>query len=101
MKKSSSIALISGGVLAGIVALAPMTHPVAAQTNTPGTGTTGTQQPRTTTTSERTYEREQDNSGLWGLTGLVGLAGLLGRKKEEDRPARRDDTPVYRDPNVR
>jgi hypothetical protein len=99
MKKSSSIALISGSVLAGIVALVPMTSPVVAQTTTPGTGTgtTGTQQPRTTTT----YEREQDNSGLWGLAGLVGLAGLLGRKKEEDRPARRDDAPVYRDPNVR
>ena len=98
MKKSSSIALISGSVLATIVALVPMTSPAAAQTTTPNTGT---QQPRTTTTSERTYEREQDNSGLWGLTGLVGLAGLLGRKKEEDRPTRRDDTPVYRDPNVR
>ncbi len=98
MKKLSSIFLLSGSILAGIVALVPMTPPVAAQTTTPSTGT---QQPRTTTTSERTYEREPDNSGLWGLTGLVGLAGLLGRKKEEDRPTRRDDTPVYRDPNIR
>ena len=99
MKKSFSLAIISASLLATIVSLVPMTSPAAAQTTTPGTGTrTGTQEPRTTTT----YEREQDNSGLWGLAGLVGLAGLLGRKKEEDRPTtRRDDTPAYRDPNVR
>jgi hypothetical protein len=94
MKKSSSLAIISASILATIVSSVPMTSPAAAQTTTPGTNR-GTD---TTTT----YEREQDNSGLWGLAGLVGLAGLLGRKKEEDRPTtRRDDTPAYRDPNVR
>ncbi len=99
MRKSFSFAIISASMLATIVSLVPMTSPVTAQTTTPGTGTgTSTQEPTTTTT----YEREQDNSGLWGLAGLVGLAGLLGRKKEEDRPAtRRDDAPAYRDPNIR
>ncbi len=95
MKKSSSIALISGSILAIVVAFVPMTSPAAAQTTTPRTGNQGTE---TTTT----YERNDDNSGLWGLAGLVGLLGFLGRSKEEDRPTtRRDDTPVYRDPNVR
>ncbi len=90
MKKSSSIAFINIGILATIVSLATMTPPAVAQTNTPRTDT---QEPRTTTT----YERNDDNSGLWGLAGLVGLLGFLGRRKEEDRP----NTPVYRDPNVR
>jgi MYXO-CTERM domain-containing protein len=95
MKKSSSIAFINVSILATIVSLATMTPPAVAQTNTPRTGT---QEPTTTTT----YEREDDNSGLWGLAGLAGLLGFLGRRKEEDRPTtRRDDTPVYRDPNVR
>jgi hypothetical protein len=95
MKKSSSIALIGGGILATVVALAPMTAPATAQTTTPSTGTQSTE---TTTT----YDRNNDNSGLWGLAGLAGLLGFLGRNKEEDRPTtRRDDTPVYRDPNVR
>ncbi len=95
MKKLSLIAAINAGILATIVSLTMMTPPAVAQTNTPRTGT---QSPNTTTT----YEREDDNSGLWGLAGLAGLLGLLGRRKEEDRPAtRRDDTPVYRDPNVR
>lgn len=95
MKKSFSIVAINAGILATVVSLATMTPPAAAQTNTPRTGT---QEPSTTTT----YEREDDNSGLWGLAGLAGLLGLLGRRKEEDRPTtRRDDTPVYRDPNVR
>lgn len=90
MKKSSSIAFINAAILATIVS-ATMTPPAVAQTNTPSTGT---QEPSTTTT----YERNDDNSGLWGLAGLVGLLGLLGRRKEEeDRP----NTPVYRDPNVR
>ncbi len=89
MKKSSSIAFINAAILATIVST--MTPPAVAQTNTPRTGT---QEPSTTTT----YERDDDNSGLWGLAGLVGLLGLLGRRKEEeDRP----NTPVYRDPNVR
>jgi MYXO-CTERM domain-containing protein len=95
MKKSSSLVFIGGSILATIVSLVPMTSPTAAQTTTPRTGD------RTTGTTT-TYERKDDNSGLWGLAGLVGLAGLLGRRKEEDRPmTRRDDTPAYRDPNVR
>jgi hypothetical protein len=96
MKKSSSIAFISAGIFATIVSLATIAPPTVAQVNTPRTGNQGT---GTTTT---TYERNDDNSGLWGLAGLVGLLGFLGRGKEEDRPTtRRDDTPVYRDPNVR
>jgi hypothetical protein len=96
MKKSSSIAFINVGMLATIVSLATMTPPVAAQVTTPRTDNQGT---GATTT---TYERNDNNSGLWGLAGLVGLLGFLGRGKEEDRPTtRRDDTPVYRDPNVR
>jgi hypothetical protein len=95
MKKSSSIALISGSILATVVALVPMTSPATAQSTTPRTGTQDT---GTTTT----YERNDDKSGLWGLAGLVGLLGFLGRNKEEDRrTTRRDDTPAYRDPNVR
>ena len=96
MKKSSSIAFIRGSILATVVALVPLTSPGTAQVNTPRTGNQGT---GTTTT---TYERNDDNSGLWGLAGLAGLLGFLGRNKEEDRrTTRRDDTPVYRDPNVR
>jgi MYXO-CTERM domain-containing protein len=95
MKKLSSVAFISASVLATIVAIVPMTSPADAQANTPRTDT---QEPRTTTT----YERENDNSGLWGLAGLAGLLGFLGRRKEEDRTTvRRDDSPAYRDPNVR
>jgi hypothetical protein len=95
MKKSSSLAFISAGVLASIVSVVPMTLPAAAQTNS-GTGTQGT------STTFTTYEHNKDNSGLWGLTGLVGLVGLLGRRKEEDRTTtRRDDKPVYRDPSIR
>jgi hypothetical protein len=95
MKKSSSIALLGGSILATVVAIVPMTSPAAAQVNTPRTGTQDT---GTTTT----YERNDDKSGLWGLAGLAGLLGFLGRNKEEDRrTTRRDDTPVYRDPNVR
>ena len=96
MKKSSSLTLIGGSILATIVSLVPMTSPAAAQVTTPRTGNQGT---GATTT---TYERNDNNSGLWGLAGLVGLLGFLGRGKEEDRlTTRRDDTPVYRDPNVR
>jgi hypothetical protein len=94
MKKSSSLALIGGTILATIVAVVPMTSPAAAQTTTPRTN-----RGADTTTI---YERNDDNSGLWGLAGLAGLLGFLGRNKEEDRTTtRRDDTPVYRDPNVR
>jgi hypothetical protein len=104
MKKLSSmakpsfygIALVSGGILATVVSLTTMTSPATAQTTAPATNR-GTD--NTTTTYER---RNDDNSGLWGLAGLVGLLGFLGRGKEEDRRInRRDDTPVYRDPNVR
>jgi hypothetical protein len=106
MHKSSSIALISAGILAAIVSVVPMTSPAAAQTSS-GTGTqgtstgTGTGAGTTTTTYER--NNDNDNSGLWGLSGLVGLFGLLGRRKhEEDRTTvRRDDAPVYRDPSIR
>ena len=100
MKPSSSIALLSAGILASIVAIVPMTAPAAAQT-TPGTTQTtpGTGQGTGTTTT--TYERNNDNSGLWGLAGLAGLLGFLGRRKEEGTPTRRDDAPVYRDPSIR
>jgi MYXO-CTERM domain-containing protein len=103
MKKSSSTAFISAGILATIVSVVPMASPAAAQvaprngttTTTPATGDRDT---GTTTT----YERNDDNSGLWGLAGLAGLLGFLGRRKEEDdTTVRRGDTPVYRDPNVR
>lgn len=90
MKKSSSIAFIKVGILATIVSFATMAPPAVAQVNTPRTDT---QEPRTTTTSER----NDDNSGLWGLAGLAGLLGFLGRRKEEDR----SNMPAYRDPNVR
>jgi MYXO-CTERM domain-containing protein len=103
MKKPSSlakpllwrIAFINVGIFATILSLATMTSPAVAQTtvpraDTPGTGTT------------TTYDRNTDYSGLWGLAGLAGLFGLLGRRKEQDLPSsRRDNTPVYRDPNVR
>ena len=98
MKKSSSIALISAGILATIVSVVPMTSPATAQTVT-GTGTQGTGTERTGTTTTN-YERNNDNSGLWGLSGLLGLFGLVGRKKEESN-TRRDDAPVYRDPSTR
>jgi hypothetical protein len=94
MKPSSSLALISAGILATVISVVPMTSPAAAQTTTsPGTGTTGT----TTTT----YENNNDDRGLWGLTGLLGLFGLMGRRKEEHTNTRRDDAPVYRDPSIR
>ncbi len=97
MKKSSSIVFISGSILTTVVSLIPMTSPAGAQVATPRAGTN--QGTGTTTT---TYERNDDNTGLWGLAGLAGLLGFLGRRKEEDRPTmRRDDTPAYRDPNVR
>ena len=86
MKKSSSLAFISAGILASIVSVVPMTLPAAAQTNS-GTGTQGT---RTTSTYQ---EPNRDNSGLWGLTGLLGLLGFLGRRK--------DDRTVYRDSTSR
>ena len=82
MKKSSSLAFISAGILTSIVSVVPMTLPAAAQTNS-GTGTQGT---GTTSTYQ---ERQKDNSSLWGLTGLLGLFGFLGRRK--------DDRTVYRD----
>jgi hypothetical protein len=95
MKKSSSLALISANMLATIVSIVPMTAPAAAQVAAPRTDNQGT---NTTTT----YERNNDNSGLWGLAGLVGLLGFLGRRKEEGRTiTRRDDMPGYRDPNAR
>jgi hypothetical protein len=96
MKKSSSIALISGSILATVVSLTTMTAPATAQATAPATN-------RGTDNTTTTYERgNDDNSGLWGLAGLVGLLGFLGRGKEEDRRTnRRDDTPVYRDPNIR
>ena len=86
MKKSSSLAFISAGILASIVSVVPMTSPAAAQTNS-GTGTQGT---GTTSTYQ---ERQKDNSSLWGLTGLLGLLGFLGRRK--------DDRTVYRDSTSR
>ena len=86
MKKSSSLAFISAGILASIVSVVPMTSPAAAQTNS-GTGTQGT---GTTSTYQ---ERQKDNSSLWGLTGLLGLLGFLGRRK--------DDGTVYRDSTTR
>jgi hypothetical protein len=106
MKKSSSIALISASILATIVSVVPMTSPAAAQVATPPTSNTNlpsrANQGMDTTT---TYQRNNDNSGLWGLAGLVGLLGFLGRRKEEDRnrttTTRRDDASAYRDPNVR
>lgn len=95
MKKSSSIAFISAGIIGTIVSIVPLTSPAAAQVNNPSTGNQ-----RTGTTT--TYERNNDNSGLWGLTGLVGLLGFLGRRKEDDRTTtRRDDGTVYRDPSIR
>ena len=104
MKKLSSIAFISASILATIVSILPMTSPAAAQVASPRTGNTtttpGTRTQDTGTTT--TYERNNDNSGLWGLAGLVGLLGFLGRRKEEDNTTtRRGDTPVYRDPNIR
>ncbi len=86
MKKSSSLAFISAGILASIVSFIPMTSPAAAQTNS-GTGTQGT-------SATSTYqEPNRDNSGLWGLTGLLGLLGFLGRRK--------DDRTVYSDSTTR
>ena len=84
MKKSSSLAFISAGVLASIVSVVPMTSPAAAQTNS-GTDTQGT------STTSTYQEPNRDNSGLWGLTGLLGLLGFMGRRKE-DRTVYRDST---------
>jgi MYXO-CTERM domain-containing protein len=95
MKKSSSIVFINVGALATIVSLAIITPHAVAQTATPRTSNqdTGT---------ATTYERNNDNVGLWGLAGLAGLFGLLGRRQEKDRSTiGRNDTPVYRDPNMR
>jgi hypothetical protein len=97
MKKPSSIVFINVGILATIATIASLaiiTPCAVAQTTAPRTGN---QDMGTTTT----YERNNDYSGLWGLTGLAGLFGLLGRRQEKDRfTTRRDDTPVYRDPNI-
>ena len=86
MKKSSSLAFISAGILASIVSVVPMTSPAAAQINS-GTGTQGT------STTSTYQEPNRDNSGLWGLTGLLGLLGFLGRRK--------DDRTVYPDSTTR
>jgi MYXO-CTERM domain-containing protein len=102
MKKLSSIVFINAGILATIVAVAPMTSPAAAQVASPRTGATTTPNPGNQGTgTTTTYERNDDKSNLWGLAGLVGLLGLLGRRKEEDATMRRGDAPSYRDPNVR
>ena len=84
MKKSSSLAFISAGILASIVSVVPMTLPAAAQTSS-GTGT------QSTGTTSTYQEPQRDNSGLWGLAGLVGLLGFLGRRKD-DRSVSRDYT---------
>jgi MYXO-CTERM domain-containing protein len=103
MKKSSSlakpllwrIAFINVGIFATILSIATMTLPAVAQTTVPRADIPGA----STTT---TYDRNTDYSGLWGLAGLAGLFGLLGRRKEQDiHTTRQDNTPVYRDPNVR
>ena len=104
MQKSSSIAFISAGILAAVVAVVPMTSPATAQTSGTGTGTGTTGTGTTTTTYERNNDnRNDDHSGLWGLTGLAGLFGLMGRRKHEDErtTVRRDDAPAYRDPSIR
>ena len=100
MKSSSSIALLSAGILATIISVVPMS-PAAAQTST-GTGT-GSQGTGTTGTTTTRYENNNthDDRGLWGLSGLLGLFGLMGRRKEETHNTRRDDAPVYRDPSIR
>jgi MYXO-CTERM domain-containing protein len=103
MKKLSALVFINAGILATIVAVAPMTSPVAAQVSTPRTGATTTPNTGNQGTGTTTnYERNDDKSSLWGLAGLVGLLGLFGRRKEEDNTTtRRGDAPSYRDPNVR
>jgi hypothetical protein len=100
MKQSSSIGLIGACILATSVAIVPMTLPASAQTTTtPRTGTGST----TGVTTERTYENNNDDRGLWGLAGLAGLFGLLGSKKRHDdsRSEMRDDTTLHRDPSRR
>jgi MYXO-CTERM domain-containing protein len=93
MQQSSSLQIISVGILAMSISVLPMTLPASAQVTSPGTSTQGT----TTTT----YENNNDDRGLWGLTGLLGLFGLLGRRKEHTRTTTRDDATVYRDPSIR
>jgi MYXO-CTERM domain-containing protein len=92
MKQSSSLGFIVACALTTSVATISMTSPASAQVNTPRT------------TTERTYENnnDNDNSGLWGLAGLTGLLGLLGKRRQDDnRSTTREDEAVYRDPSRR
>ena len=75
-------------LLAAALAVAPLTLPASAQTNTTGRDT------YTTSPRAEVDNVNDDNDFNWGwlgLLGLAGLAGLAGRKREE--PVR------YREPD--
>ncbi len=87
MKISNLSKFVGVSVFAASVAVAPLTLPASAQTNTAPDTYNSTSQGA----GNAGYENDNDFDWGWlGLLGLAGLAGLARRKHEE--PAR------YRDP---
>lgn len=95
MKKVSLFKLISAGILATGMTVAPAMLPVSAQVGVP--------EPEGVIVA---YEEDDGFDwgwlGLLGLIGLVGLAGGGGKRRNEDATAYRDPNrtvTAYRDPN--
>src|SRR6476469_2618790 len=98
MKRSDLSKAIGAGIIAAGLALAPAHLPAAAQTDTTGGTTNGTNSTTTTTSPRSDADRDFD----WGWLGLLGLSGLFGlipRKREEN--VRYTTTTGDREPAVR
>nr|WP_322659754.1 WGxxGxxG family protein [Dendronalium sp. ChiSLP03b]MDZ8205733.1 WGxxGxxG family protein [Dendronalium sp. ChiSLP03b] len=62
-------------------------------TDTTGTGTTGTDATTSDPSYRGTSEVRSDRSFDWGWLGLLGLLGLAGLARKREEPK------AYRDPN--
>lgn len=80
MKRSNLSKIAAAGVLAGSLALVPLTLPASAQTGTEG----GTYNRSDVSNTDNTGDRDFD----WGWLGLLGLAGLAGLARKREEPVR-------------
>jgi MYXO-CTERM domain-containing protein len=93
MKRSHLSNLLGASAIGLSLAILPLSLPVAAQTDAPGTTTapdSTTTTPVQGTDNANTGDRDFD----WGWLGLIGLAGLAGLSRKHEEPTR------YRDPNT-
>jgi hypothetical protein len=94
MKKDSLLQILGAGAIAAVLAVAPLSLPGHAQTNTaPNQSETGkfaqNNQPNLDTTPLQETEGQNDNFGWLGLLGALGLLNLLRKPKttEDHRQA--------------